>query len=181
MTATEAVLVGVFCMQVYIRRYLSSRRSSKKPVENSRIILVIDIGSSSIRCSPYIITNESYGMISVISDCVQKLAFKLSDMADVSQMPTVTGSDACLRIMGIMGVVVDKCILSLRTYDRSFKAVHCIGISSLAMNIFGVDGENTPISPFFTYASKNSGSRLGTVLRATGTPATRSHRTRCGR
>jgi gluconokinase len=167
MTTTEAMLVGAFCMQVYIRRYLSSRRSSKNPIENNRIILVIDIGSSSIRCSPYMITNESNGMISVISDCVQKLAFKLSDMADILQMSTVTGSDACLRIMGIMGVAVDKCILSLRTYDRSFKAVHCIGISSLAMNIFGVDSENTPISPLFTYASKNSGSRLGTLLRAT--------------
>ena len=167
MTATEAMLVGAFCMQVYIRRYLNSPRSSKTPIENSRIILVIDIGSSSIRCSPYMITDERKGMMSIISACVQKLPFKLSDVTNVSQMSTVTGSDACFRIMGIMGVAVDKCILSLRTSDRSFKAVHCIGISSLAMNIFGVDSENRPISPLFTYASKNSGSRLGTALPAT--------------
>ena len=163
-TATDAMLVGAFCMQIYIRRLLISPISSKIAIDNCRIILVIDIGSSSIRCSPYMISNERNGMLSIISACVQKLPFKLSDTADTPQKAAGTGGDACLLIMGIMGIAVDKCILSLRNSCKNFKAVHGIGISSLAMNIFGVDRDNMPISPLFTYASKNSSNRRGTAL-----------------
>ena len=156
MTAAEAMLVGAFCMHVYLRRLLNSPLSTKIAIGDCRIILVIDIGSSSIRCSPYMISNKSDGLISngrnvklsIISACAQKVPFKLSDIADTSQKSTE--SDACLRIMGIMGIAVDKCILSLRKSCSNFKAVHGIGISSLAMNIFGVNSENVPVSPLFT-------------------------------
>lgn len=110
------------------------------------------------------ISDERNGMLSIISACVQKLPFKLSDTAETSQKAAGTGGDACLLIIGIMGIAVDKCILSLRNSFKNFKAVHGIGISSLAMNIFGVDRDNIPISPLFTYASKNSSNRRGIAL-----------------
>ena len=133
MVPSDPLSIGFFCVSVLLNHVL--RRIPELLEDDSsgeRTILVIDIGSSSIRCTPF--TVSSHRRVRLVETCVQKIPFKLRDVS--SSQKVIDETNPSLLIHGIMEEAVDKCIVSLRRHNKNHKPIHGIGMSTFAMNIF---------------------------------------------
>ena len=151
MIPSDFLSVGFFCVGALLNYTLRRIPELLDEADSSseRTILVIDIGSSSIRCTPFAVNSQR--RVRLLGTCVQKIPFKLRDVSRSQKI--VDETNPSLLIYDIMEEAVDKCIVSLRGVYKCHKAIHGIGMGTFAMNIFGVDSENNPVSPLFTYAN----------------------------
>jgi sugar (pentulose or hexulose) kinase len=116
------------------------------------VILVIDIGSSSIRCTPFKKSSTDDKEIILLQKSAQKIPFKLSGCTDDRLSSNCEELNPAIRVLNVVDRAVEKCIYSLRNLYE-IDRIHGIGISSFAMNIVGIDDNLSPITPLFTYAT----------------------------
>ena len=111
------------------------------------LVLTLDIGTSSVRCSAY---DETAAYVET-SRHVQ--AYRM-DAEGTLPLPAVTA--ACEAVM-------DASLESLRVLQRSRQVVG-VGISVFAMSWLGVDAAGSPVTPLYSYACRH-GARAATALR----------------
>ena len=102
------------------------------------LVIALDIGSSSVRCSVY----DEIGLYVEPTRQVQAYRAK----ADGS-LPLDTVLPACEQVM-------DACLASLRELGRAHQ-VAGVGLSSIAMSWLGVDTGGKPTTPIYTYANRH--------------------------
>ena len=149
--------LGAFCFHVLFCRisfYLRKISSADKPSNN--VVLVIDIGSSSIRCSPYSMSTESLNDMRLLSECAQKISFNLNKVNRKSYDEKGDEVYPSAQVLKIVDEAVCGCIHSLRCHTNGEIVIHAIGISSFAMNIFGINSEGNSCTPLFTYATTST-------------------------
>ena len=157
MTLQSILPLGAFCFHVLfcrISRNWWKTSSADKPSNN--VVLVIDIGSSSIRCSPYSVSTESSSDIRLLSECVQKISFNLNKINRKSIDRRGDEVYPSAQVLKIVDEAVRSCIHSLRYHNNGEIVIHAIGISSFAMNIFGINSEGSSCTPLFTYATNST-------------------------
>ena len=152
----DCLMIGAFCVQAILHRFSQTIRS-KSVIRNDlgTVILVIDIGSSSIRCSPYSISPET-GDVRLLHESTVKLSVSLHK---INSNFSKTGTDenhASIQILSIVDKAVGDCIMSLRDHHERFTTIDSIGISQFAMNLLGIDDNGIPRTPLFTYATTKS-------------------------
>lgn len=118
------------------------------------LVIALDIGSSSVRCSAYDETG------SYVEPTRQVQSYRAS--ADGS-LPLDTVILACEQVM-------DACLDSLRQLQRIQQVVG-VGLSSIAMSWLGVDANGSPTTPIYTYANRHGAPKaaeLRTILQQQG-------------
>ena len=111
-----------------------------------QVILIIDLGSSSIRCTPYL-----YPSIEVITSASVK-----ANVAIISP----EFSRKRLDIDSVCDCIDDLVLKStnlLRLHCKCFRIV-AIGFSTMSMCIFGVDENNVPVTSLLSYACTETSS-----------------------
>ena len=104
------------------------------------LILVIDLGSSSVRASAYRTDGER------LEDA--------SESRPVHQAADGTFDPVALTRM--TEEVVGECLASLRDRQRDFRLLG-VAWTSFAMSLLGVDRGGRPVTPVYTYADSRSG------------------------
>jgi gluconokinase len=146
---------SAFCLNAILISLLRKRKEEFVAAEDLHrsYALVIDIGSSSIRCSPFTIANADRGDIKLVETCVIKMPLKLQDVCNSYWCSEVNPS---IYVMTVVDDAIDQCIKSLRIQFKKTRDIRYIGVSSFAMNILGLDSGDNPITPLFTYAVTKS-------------------------
>jgi gluconokinase len=147
--------VSAFCINAILISLLRKRKEAFVATEDlcRSYALVIDIGSSSIRCSPFAIANANRGDIKLIDTCVIKIPFGLQSVCSNHRYSELNPSN---YVMMVVDGAIDQCIKSLRVQFKKTRDIRYIGVSSFAMNILGLDAGDNPITPLFTYAATKS-------------------------
>lgn len=104
------------------------------------LILVIDLGSSSVRASAYRTDGE-----------------RLEDASE--SRPTHQAPDGTfdpIALTRLTEEVVSECLASLRGRRRGFRLIG-VAWTSFAMSLLGVDRAGRPVTPVYTYADSRSG------------------------
>lgn len=119
---------------------------SKKPsifrnirMEAMDTFLVVDMGSSSIRCSAY--------------SCADNVAIESSRVQFKQCLLDDTGSTDGNFISNLVNDAVDECLARLRS-EFSPVTVKALAFASFAMSLVGCDQDFVPLSPVYTYASR---------------------------
>ena len=125
------------------------------------ILLAVDIGSSSVRCSPY-----------ALAPCAP--LHRALPRRTVSLSPA--GSFAPMQLAEIVDGVVDDCLASLRNHFKgnvendgnggekeSFFEVVAVGFACFAMSLVGVNSRGQPETAVMTYSDKNEGTKKATA------------------
>ena len=176
----NVVPLGAFCIHVLLRRILHD--SQKKQVSNQHlgnVVLVIDIGSSSVRCSPYNISIENPNDIRLLVECTQKITYNLNQVNRKLIDEKGNESYPSTQILKIVDAVVSRCIHSLRCHGKDSVSINAIGISSFAMNIFGVNDSGDVCTPLFTYATSSTPTNATTTfssIQALGSEAEKNNK-----
>ncbi len=129
----------------------------------AELILVIDLGSSSVRASAYRTDGERLDGATG-SRTVQQDA---DGTFDPELLTRLTES------------AVDDCLASLRGWQREFRLIG-VAWTSFAMSLLGVDRNRRPVTPVYSYADSRSGpyaDALRQELEAEGTLADTCTRT----
>ncbi len=113
------------------------------------LVIALDIGSSSVRCSAY----EETG--AYVESTRQVQAYQAHADGSLS-LDTVV--QACEGVM-------DACLDSLHTLRRRHQ-IAGVGISAMAMSWLGVDANGVPTTPVYTYANRH-GAQEAIALRKT--------------
>lgn len=155
MIASIILPVSAFCINAILISFLRKRNEAFVSAEDfhQSYTLVLDIGSSSIRCSPFTIADADRGDIKLIDTCIIKMPFKLQNISNNRGASRSCEINPSLSIMTIIDGAIHQCIHSLRVQFKGTRDIRYIGVSSFAMNILGLDGGDIPITPLFTYAA----------------------------
>ncbi|CAM9534609.1 unnamed protein product, partial [Ectocarpus sp. 12 AP-2014] len=109
-----------------------------------RVLLAVDIGSSSVRCSAYTVGSPPV----LVPGCAVQLKHtivKEDGMADAEQ------------VILLVDAAVDKCFGELRA-RKVAHAVIAVGFACFGMNLVGVNAGGKPCTPVFTYAGSSGAS-----------------------
>eukprot|EP00752_Nemacystus_decipiens_P010274 g9156.t1 len=126
-----------------------------------RLLLAIDIGSSSVRCSAYTVGSPPLP----VPGCTVQLkhaVVKKDGAADAEE------------VVDLVDEAVDRCFSELRALGVSH-AVTAVGFACFGMNLVGVGEDGKPCTPVFTYAANSNPSPSHSSASAptpTSTPTT---------
>ena len=109
-------------------------------VPAAELILVIDLGSSSVRASAYRMDGERLDGATG-SRTVRQDADGTFDPESLTRLTEA---------------VVDDCLVSLRGRRRDFRLIG-VAWTSFAMSLLGVDRNRRPVTPVYSYADSRSG------------------------
>jgi gluconokinase len=151
----------------------ASREEYKATIDpDAEVVLVVDIGSTSIKCSAFVadelveqpstptagaaVACDNGGKSKDLPDGMarRRTILELHFAAQRAPSPTFTeqGYIADARVvLSQVEAVVEACLQRLR--EAGVRRVTKFGFSSLVMNLFGVDLLGQPVTPVFTYAS----------------------------
>jgi len=101
----------------------------------SSIILALDIGSSSIRCSAYLLSDVEATQTSPIENCRKVRRFQTVD--PVTGKINMTLSEES-NLLDEIDSLIDECLETLRISMHPFRIVG-LGFSSFVMNLVAVD------------------------------------------
>ncbi|CAK4093588.1 unnamed protein product [Aphanomyces euteiches] len=134
--AATAVLAG--STWLYQNAVQKRRQLEAKAKQNA--IVVIDIGSSSVRASAYVLYQDTWTLVpgSLHQHKMRALA---SD-----------GTAEFHVVKKVVEGVIDGTLQWL-AQDGGFRVL-AVGFSSFAMSLVGVDGQGTPVTPVLTYAGR---------------------------
>ncbi|CAM9098022.1 unnamed protein product [Ectocarpus fasciculatus] len=110
-----------------------------------RVLLAVDIGSSSVRCSAYTVGSPPV----LVPGCAVQLKH------------AVVGEDGTAdaeQVILLVDEAVDKCFGELRAREVAH-AVIAVGFACFGMNLVGIDASGKPCTPVFTYAGSAGSSR----------------------
>lgn len=145
--STAAILSLALFHQIYRRR----KCKINQQFQSSSLVLVVDIGSSSIRCSAYGVLEQG-GEWTYVGGSMQQCKNNSLDQS-------------VLEILERVDQVIDRCMKFLRDKHLGDQVV-AIGFSSFVMNFIGLDGSGKVITPILTYANNNNEtSKYATKLR----------------
>lgn len=114
------------------------------------ILIVFDIGSSSVRAAAFTIPGDSRTP-TVIKETLQQRHCSFNEYGEGDPHIILLHVDTCLdAILTILDSI------SVST-DTQF-TVNKIGFTSFAMSWLGVDELGTPVTPIYTYARRNDNS-----------------------
>lgn len=130
-----------------------SRNEKKYPVivDGTDVYLVVDIGSSSIRCTAFAVAKAPQAAESDHSTDDRCLSLVPGSVQRVATEPFDGGNADVASIVSGVNDVVDRCIVYLR--KLGVRKIAKVGFSSFAMNLCGVDGDGRVVTPAYTYAS----------------------------
>ncbi|CAM9646424.1 unnamed protein product, partial [Ectocarpus fasciculatus] len=115
------------------------------------VYLVVDIGSSSIRCTAFAVAKAPQAAESDHSTDDRCLSLVPGSVQRVATEPFDGGNADVASIVSGVNDVVDRCIVYLR--KLGVRKIAKVGFSSFAMNLCGVDGDGRVVTPAYTYAS----------------------------
>jgi len=105
--------------------------------------LAVDIGSSSVRCSAYVLrVDRSVTFVSGTLAQIKRDAIEIDGTADAE------------KVLHDVETSVDECLCRLRAMDLAH-LVSVVGFASFVMNLVGVDRSGRPITPVLTYADRH--------------------------
>lgn len=111
--------------------------------EEGRIGLAVDMGSSSVRCSAYVLKPDGVRFIPGSLRQVKRDAINPKDgTADAEQIVTD------------IETVIDGCLNALRAQGVA-DSVAVLGFAAFVMNLVGVDAEGKAVTPVLTYADRH--------------------------
>eukprot|EP00903_Cladosiphon_okamuranus_P014974 g13859.t1 len=127
------------------RRRKASREAQTKSVvgRGVRLLLAIDIGSSSVRCSAYTVGSPPL----LVPDCAVQLKHAVVKKED--------GTADAEKVVDLVDSAVDRCFSELRARGVSY-AVTAVGFACFGMNLVGVGEDGEPCTPVFTYAANSN-------------------------
>ena len=108
------------------------------------IVLAVDIGSSSVRCCPFIISHSEKFISPKWRVPISRKAVRFNSLG------TASGAE----ISGAATSVVQECIQELRKSLPNF-CIRAIGFGCFAMSLIGVDASGIAVTPVFTYADRH--------------------------
>jgi gluconokinase len=109
----------------------------------AKVVLAIDLGSSSLRCSAYTYhLSEDLYSIALIEDSVQQL----------HKQSIPDGFGDADEILKDVTEVVQRCLLTLK--EKNFTRVDAVSMASFAMNLVGVNETGAAVTRVVTYASE---------------------------
>ncbi|MBX3001121.1 MAG: hypothetical protein KF893_21540 [Caldilineaceae bacterium] len=111
------------------------------PNTDTPLILAIDIGTSSVRCSLW----TAEGSPIPHSQAQQQIQFENNGQADPKALRQATEK------------TLDQCMERFKDLDHAGQIVG-VGWASFAMSWLGVDAKGEPVTPIYTYADSLSGS-----------------------
>ncbi|CAM9562905.1 unnamed protein product [Ectocarpus sp. 4 AP-2014] len=109
-----------------------------------QVLLAVDIGSSSVRCSAYTVGSPPV----LVPGCAVQLKHAI-----VKEDGTADAEQVIL----LVDDAVDKCFGELRAREVAH-AVIAVGFACFGMNLVGVDASGKPCTPVFTYAGSSGAS-----------------------
>lgn len=128
-----AVIASTFISLYY---YSTSKKHTKLYSfvhSNAPLFLVIDIGSSSIRCSAFVIPDD--GPPIFIPESIQRsLGSSIQDSGEKQSLHNAN------QILERVNTVVDQCLAFLRQHQLH-QHIIAIGFTSFVMNFFGVNNQ----------------------------------------
>ena len=115
-------------------------------------ILVVDVGSSSIRASPYEINQEKNSLHAhPHAKCVIKIRSpKINEFG--SAHPEAFEKATRSAIL--------ECIKAMHVHNKNGFKILGLGFDCFVMNWLGVNEKGVPVTPLYTYADSHPGSRL---------------------
>ncbi|TYZ54286.1 hypothetical protein PybrP1_009359, partial [[Pythium] brassicae (nom. inval.)] len=132
------------------QRFLSGRAPSPQ-YRNAPLVLVVDVGSSSVRASCYAMVRDGDGdkraampVWVLLEGSLQQLPLAAIDErgeADIAQLAASVES------------LVDDVLAFLRAAGLTSRLVG-VGFSTFAMNLLGVNAAGVPVTPVYTYAGR---------------------------
>lgn len=130
------------------RRYLGHLGLGGEDQDNgARIGLAVDMGSSSVRCSAYVLRPTGVSFIPGTLAQVKRDAIGPDGTANAE------------RVVQDVEAVVDGCLRRLRARGLGdFVAV--VGFAAFVMNLVGVDQGGQPVTPVLTYADRHPSTGL---------------------
>ena len=143
MSSSEMLPTGLFCASLIACRMLSCKKLHDS-LENARVLLAVDVGSSSVRCTAFRVDEDEQRAV-LVPGCA----------STHTAQNVVDGVADCLELFQLINHVVSECLYCL--HARGVKSVHSIGITTFAMTLVGVDSQTgLPMTPMFTYAGQGS-------------------------
>lgn len=112
--------------------------------EDITVQLVVDIGSTSVRCSAFYVKKDT--------SSVENIRLIPRSIMRRNTPPFIQGNVDTMAVVEAVNAVVGDCITYLRS--QGISRISKLGFASLAMNIFGVDRQNRIVTPTYTYASE---------------------------
>ena len=132
----------------------SQQKSSKPNNRMKPLVLCIDIGSSSARCSLYSLPNEESKSIQAVGEPVSaswEVIHPTTGRIQLQQQqqhphphPTQTSNRSSDSIVDVFEIL-DGCIDEVLQRLPSGAEIVAIGFSSLVMNLVGVDANGKPV------------------------------------
>ena len=111
-------------------------------VSTTRIILAIDIGSSSVRCSAYEVSNDeaSHSSIKSFENC--RASRTVQSVRPNTGKIQLMEEDGHKSLMDNLDDCIDELLEALRQKKQDFRVeVEAVAFSSFVMNLVGVDTE----------------------------------------
>lgn len=137
------------------------------PHTQQPLALVLDIGTSSVRCAVY------RPNATVLAGTAARRPFAFAEDGTASMDLLAARTEE----------VIDECLARYRETAASIGPLAVVGWTGFAMSWLGVDGEGAPVTPVYTYADATSGDyadslraqlaqtgRLADFHQTTGTP-----------
>jgi hypothetical protein len=128
----------------------------------NKLILCVDLGSSSVRCSLYELVddlvvegNDGRAAVQVVDGLVTGLSWQAVH-PHTGRLCLQQDDDRSL--FAVVEACIDETLRKLATSTKSDGAIVAVGFSSLVMNLLGVDAEGQPVGEeaTLTYACHGS-------------------------
>ncbi|CAI5712377.1 unnamed protein product [Peronospora destructor] len=117
-------------------------RAQPQQYRGCPIVIVIDVGSSSIRASCFALVSEAHWVL--IDGSLQQ---------QHESSINVYGEANCATISSIVEQLLDRTMAFLRATDLTQELVG-VGFSTFVMNVLGIDLEGKVVTPVYTYAER---------------------------
>jgi gluconokinase len=114
-------------------------------MRSCRVIIALDIGSSSARCSAYYLQDNSSDNESIVASV--ETVPECSASLPISSVQSLTGKIFRLQeLLDAIDAIVEETIQKIRENVESFEIVG-VGFSSFVMNMVGVDAQGKVVGP----------------------------------
>ena len=142
LTVSSSLVGGAWLYRSYQQR-LSHRKYLRGLVQPQQyrglpVVIVLDIGSSSIRASCFALVSK--GQWVLLNNSLQQQHELSID---------VHGEANCTKIEAIVEHVVDQTMAFLREVDLAQELVG-VGFSTFSMNLLGIDSSGNAVTPVYT-------------------------------
>jgi hypothetical protein len=117
------------------------------------VVVSVDVGSSSVRCSGYEIQSDSNGTSNTISEPIASCSYLFCSVHPLSGKILIDNDDKNKNLFHIIDHVIDEVLTKILTFYESTNTLYKIdtfGFSTFVMNLIAVDTNCIPIGSEYT-------------------------------